>query len=49
MNFPKYIRIYDNKRGSEYVLYNTYRKVTLQVNEYLLSDSRIQNSVKDLR
>ena len=28
---------------------NMYREVSLQVNEYLLRDGRIQNPVKDLR
>ena len=35
--------------GSEYVSYNTQRKATLQVNEYLLRDGRIHNPVEDLR
>ena len=46
VNMPEFVLNFDNRQGSEYVSYNTYCKVTLQVNEYLLS---IQNSVKDLR
>ena len=46
---PEYAWIYDNRQGSEYIPYNTQRKVTLQVNEYLLTERRIQNPVKDLR
>ena len=45
----KYVWIYDNKQGSEYVSHNTYRVVTLQLNEYLLRERNIQNPVKDLR
>ena len=33
----------------KYVSYNTQRKVTLQVPEYLFRDEHIQNPVKDLR
>ena len=44
VNISEYVRIYNNKQGSEYVLYNT-----IQVNKYLLRDDCIQNSVKDLR
>ena len=33
---PEYVRIYDNRKGSEYVSYNTQFEITLQVNEYLL-------------
>ena len=40
---PEYVWIYYNKQDSEYVSYNTYCKVTLQVNEYLLRDKHIQN------
>ena len=36
-------------RGLEYVSYNTWREVTLQVNGRLFRDGRIQNPVKDLR
>ena len=36
-------------QGSEYVLSTTLREVTLEVNEYLLWNGRIQNLVKDLR
>ena len=46
VNMPEFVLNFDNRQGSEYVSCNTYCKVTLQVNEYLLS---IQNSVKDLR
>ena len=46
---PEYLRIYDNRQGSEYVSYNKQDEVTLQVNEYLLRDRLIQNPVKDLR
>ena len=46
---PEYVCMYDNRQGSEYVLYNTQREVTLQINDYLLTDGRIQNLVKDLR
>ena len=46
---PVYVWIYNNRQGSEYISYNTYREVTLEVNEYLLRDRRIQNPVKDLR
>ena len=44
VNISEYVRIYNNKQGSEYVLYNT-----IQVNKYLLRDDCIQNPVKDLR
>ena len=37
----------DNKQGSESVSYNAQHNGTLKVNEYLLSDWRIQNPVKD--
>ena len=37
------------QQGSEYVSYNAQRKVTLQVNEYLLRNHCIQNPCKDLR
>ena len=46
---PEYAWISGNRQDSEYVSYNTQFKVTLQVNEYLLRDECIQNSVKDLR
>ena len=46
---PKYVLIYNNRQGSEYISYNTQREVTLQVNKCLLRDGRIQNPVKDLR
>ena len=46
---PEYVWISGNRQDSEYVSYNTQLKVTLQVNEYLLRDECIQNSVKDLR
>ena len=36
-------------QGPEYVSYNTYCEVTLQINEYLLRDKRIHNPFKDLR
>ena len=49
VNMSKYVWIYDNKQGSEYVSHNTYRGVTLQLNEYLLRERNIQNPVKDLR
>ena len=45
----EYIWIYDNRQGSEYVACNTYGRGTLQVNQYLLRDGRIQNPIKDLR
>ena len=45
----EYVWIYNNRQGSEYVSYNTQREVTLQVNEYLLSNRPIQNLVKNLR
>ena len=44
---PEYVWINDNRQGSEYVSYNTLRKITLHVNEYLLR--LIPNLVKDLR
>ena len=37
----------DNKQGSESVSYNAQQNGALKVNEYLLSDWRIQNPVKD--
>ena len=43
MNIPEYLSIYNNRQGSPYVSYNPEREVTLQVNEYLLTDRRIQN------
>ena len=46
---PEYAWISGNRQDSEYVSYNTQLKVTLQVNEYLLRDECIQNSLKDLR
>ena len=46
---PEYVWIYDNRQGSKYVSYNTQREVTLQFNEYLLRDMRIQDPVNDLR
>ena len=46
---PEYVWTSGNRQDSEYVSYNTQLKVTLQVNEYLLRDECIQNSVKDLR
>ena len=45
----EYVWIYNIRQGSEYVSYNTQREVTLQVNEYLLSNRPIQNLVKNLR
>ena len=36
---PKYVWIYDNRQRSRYVSNNTYREVTIKVNEYLLRDS----------
>ena len=36
---PVYVWIYNNRQGSEYISYNTYREITLEVNEYLLRDS----------
>ena len=46
---PDYVSIYNNRQGSENLSYNTYREITLQVNEYLLRDKHIQNPTKDLR
>ena len=43
VNMPEYVWIYDHRQASEYVSYNTWREVTLQVNEYLLRDGCIQN------
>ena len=37
LNMAEYVWIYDNKQGYEYVSYNTWCEVTLQV-EYLLRD-----------
>ena len=48
VNITEYFLIYDKRQGSEYVSYNTWREVTLQTNEYLLRDGRIQNPVKGL-
>ena len=48
MNIPEYVWIFNNRQGFEYLSYNTYREVALQVVEYLLRDTRIQNPVKDL-
>ena len=45
----EYICIYDIRQYSEYVSNNTQCEVTLQINEYLLRDRRIQNSIKDIR
>ena len=45
----EYVWIYDNRQGSEFVSYNTYREVTLKYNKYLLSEGRTQNPLKDLR
>ena len=45
----EYVWIYVNGQGSEYISYNTQSEVTLQVNEYLLRDRRIQNPDKDLK
>ena len=42
----RYASIYDNRQVSEYISYNKYCEVTLQVNECLLKDRRIQNLVK---
>ena len=47
-NMSEYVCIYGKSQGFEYVSYNTQRKVTLQVNGYLLRDTHIQNLVKDL-
>ena len=33
---PEYVWIFDNRQDAEYLSYNTQRKVTLQVNKYLL-------------
>ena len=44
-----YVSIYDNKQGSENLSYNTYREMTLQVNEYVLQDKHISNLTKDIR
>ena len=49
MNMLEYVWIYNNRQDSEYILYSAWREVTLQVNEYLLRDKRIQNLVKDVR
>ena len=49
LNMPEYVGIYNNKQGSEYVSYDTQRKVTQQVNQYLLRDGRIQNPFKGIR
>ena len=46
---PEYAWIYDYIQGSEYVSYNVSCEVTLQVNEYLLRDGRIENHLKDLK
>ena len=46
---PEYVRIYNNRQGSEYVPYNIQHEATLLVNEYLLRDNPIKNLVKDLR
>ena len=43
-NIPEDVWIYNNKQASEYVSYNTYLKVSLEVNEYILRD--IQNCSK---
>ena len=48
VNITEYFLIYDKRQGSEYVSYNTWCEVTLQTNEYLLRDGRIQNPVKGL-
>ena len=48
MNITECFLIYDKRQGSEYVSNNTWREVTLQTNEYLLRDGRIQNPVKGL-
>ena len=45
---PEYVWIYDNGQVPEYVLFNSKRKVTLQINEYLLRGGHIQNPFKDL-
>ena len=39
VNMPDYDWIYSHRQGSEYLSYNTLRKVTLQVTESLLRDS----------
>ena len=41
--------ISDNRTVFEYISYNTWHKVTLQVSEHLLRDWYIQNHAKDLR
>ena len=46
---PEYIWIYNNRQRSEYASYNTKHEITPQVNEYLLKEGCIWNSVKDLR
>ena len=49
VNMPEYVGNYNNGVLNMYHTYNAQSKVTLQVNEYLLRDRCIQNSVKDLR
>ena len=48
VNMPEYVWIIINRQGSEYVSYNTWWNVTLQINEYLLRYRCIPNLVKDL-
>ena len=49
ISMSEYVWTYNNGQSCEYVSYNIYQEVTLQVNEYLLRDGRIQNPVRDLR
>ena len=41
VNMADNVWMYNNKQASEYVSYNTQRKIKVEVNEYLLRD--IQN------
>ena len=43
-NMADYVWIDDNRQGSEYVSCNMQHEVTLQDNEYLLRDGRIQST-----
>ena len=49
ISMSEYVWTYNNRQSCEYVSYNIYQEVTLQVNEYLLRDGRIQNPAKDLK
>ena len=46
---PTYIQICGNSQSSGYDLYNTQHEVTVQVNEYLIREERIQNLANELR